>query len=358
MSRIFSSDIGQVVARLKRSHGGVHGVPWYLCFGEPNVGKSAVLRAMNLTWDQPATIEGQYCHYWLSREAVLIEAREPICGPNRNPDILRALCEEVLRVRPREPLDGILLVMSAQDIAERHEEALEAHAQHLRSYLLESCKTLQIDIPVYVIVNRYDTLWGFAEAFAWTPDRAREEAWGYVVPPDVPSQDTWPKVDEGLTGLTARIEATCLAKLSSEEGIEQRIRCFQHLVESRVFVEHVREVLKVLAFSSAYERAPWMRAIIAGCAVPGAGDRIRAGIQRFANMGLSQNPYDPHRSPRPGGMPLHTFMKGIVIPERDLVPTKVRWRDDLVTMLGFILGFLLLVAGVLLHFRLIPIPGQ
>jgi type VI protein secretion system component VasK len=346
MSRIFSSEISKVASRTKQLGGSLYRIPWYIAFGEPLAGKSSAIRAMNLTWDKPQTMDGQYCQYWMSNEAVIIEAREPICGPNRNPELLRALCEEILRVRPREPLDGILLIVSSQDVAERQDEGLEAHAQHLRSYLVEACKALQADIPVYVVANRYDTLWGFAEVFQWTADRAREEAWGYLVPVEVPSQNTWPKVQEGLAGLQARVEATCLSKLSSEDGVEQRIRAYQHLVESRIFVEKLKEVTKVLAFSSAYERAPWMRAITIGCAVPGTGDRIRAGVQRFQNMGLVQNPYDPYRSSRPGGLPLFGFMKGIVLPEKELVPTKTRWRDDLVTIIGFIFGIVMLAVGI------------
>ena len=52
---------------------------------------------MNLTWNQPPTIDGQYCQYWISQEAVIIEAREPMCGPNKNAELLRELCEELLR---------------------------------------------------------------------------------------------------------------------------------------------------------------------------------------------------------------------------------------------------------------------
>jgi len=350
MSRIFAGEFGRVISQIK---GGIYSVPWYLCFGEPRVGKSTVLKSMSLTWNQPPTIEGQYCHYWISNEAVIIEAREPLCGPNKNAEMLRELCDEILRVRPREPLDGILLVMSATDVAERADEALETHAQHLRSYLIETCRTVQADVPVYAIINRYDTLWGFAEVFSWNADRAKEEAWGFLVPPNVPSQESWPKIQDGIQGLVARIESHCLAKLSSDDGIEQRIRAYQHLVEARVFLERLRDVLKIVSFSSAYERAPWLRAVILGCSVPGVGDRIRAGIQRFANMGLMQSAYDPHPSPRPGGLPIHTFMKSIVLPEKELVPLKIKWRHDVVCVIGFVLGFLCIAAAIFVRYGLV-----
>lgn len=351
MSRIFEAEFENVLARV-RARGGVYGVPWYLAVGEPMVGKSTVIRSMNLTWNQPQTVDGQFCQYWISQEAVIIEAREPICGPNKNAELMRELCEELMRIRSREPLDGLLLIMSATDVAERVDEGLETHSQHLRSYLIEACRTLQADIPVYTIVNRYDTLWGFAEVFAWNADRAKEDSWGFVVPPDVPTQNTWPKTLDGLLGLGARIEATCLAKLSSEEGVEQRIRAFQHLVESRYFLDRLREVLKIISFASAYERAPWLRSVILGSAVPGVGDRIRAGVAKLASMGLIQNPYDPYRSQRPGGLPLHGYFRGFVLPEKELVPLKVRWRDDLVCVIGFVLGFLFLSAGLIVKYAL------
>lgn len=349
MSRVFADEFAQVLARIK-SQGGVYAVPWYLAIGEPSVGKSTVLKSMNLTWNQPATFDGQYCQYWISREAVIIEAREPLVGPNKQDSLMRELCEELMRIRSREPLDGILLIMSATDIADRQDESLETHSKHLRSYLIEACRTLESDVPVYLIVNRYDTLWGYAEVFGWNAERAREDAWGFVVPPDTPTQNTLPKAQEGLAGLAARIEATCLSKLSSEEGVEQRIRAFQHLSESRIFLDRMCEVLKVISHTSAFERAPWLRAAIVGAAVPGVGDRIRANIDKLQTMGIIQNPYDPHRSQRPGGLPLFGFFRGIILPEKELVPLKTKWRHDPVCVLGFILGFVFLAAGLIITY--------
>ena len=31
---------------------------------------------------------------------------------------------------------------------------------------------------------------------------------------------------------------------------------------------------------------------------------------------------------RPGGLPIHALVKTVVLPEKDLVPLRVRWRDD------------------------------
>ncbi|MFO0612824.1 MAG: type VI secretion system protein [Polyangiaceae bacterium] len=351
---LFSAEIATLVSAAAKITGGdVYSVPWYLVLGEPRTGKSTVIRSMNLTWQgdgkvpMPATA---ICSYFVAKEAVFIEAGDRICGPNKNVDFLRALCEELKKVRAREPLDALILNISSSDVAELTEQTLEPHAQTLRNYLVEVCKTLGADVPVYTIVNRYDTLWGFAEVFQWNADRAKEEAWGFVLPPETPSQSALPKIQEGIAGLAARIEAFCLARLSSEDGIEQRMRAFQHLSESKQFLEKLLEVMKIISFANRYERAPWVRALIVGAAVPGVGDRIRASIARFNNMGIIQNPYDQARATRPGGLPVFSFMRTTVLPEKELVPLRVRWRDDKLTVILFILGLLILIAAPVLAF--------
>jgi type VI secretion system protein ImpL len=35
---------------------------------------------------------------------------------------------------------------------------------------------------------------------------------------------------------------------------------------------------------------------------------------------------------RPGGLPIHALVKTVVLPEKDLVPLRVRWRDDVVLL--------------------------
>jgi type VI secretion system protein ImpL len=75
------------------------------------------------------------------------------------------------------------------------------------------------------------------------------------------------------------------------------------------------------------------------------GDRIRAGVQRFVNMGLSQG-QNMGGATRPGGLPLFHFMRTAVLPERNLVPLRTRWRDDKLIVYGGIAGVALLLLGV------------
>jgi type VI secretion system protein ImpL len=135
----------------------------------------------------------------------------------------------------------------------------------------------------------------------------------------------------------ARIESMCFDKLSSEDGHDVRTRAFQHLVEARDLLTKLSELLKTVTMGNAFERSPWVRALIIGSGVPGTGHRIRHNASDFAQMGL--HPPAHSGTPQPGGMPLHALLDDVLLPERDIVPTHVRWRDDVLLIILWIFGF-------------------
>jgi type VI protein secretion system component VasK len=325
---------------------GVYSMPWYLVLGEPGHGRSTAIKALNLSWprgDDPIDLQlpTAQCSYWIPDKAVFIEPGPAVLGPNRQQGMLAELCEELKTKRPREPLDGMVLVVSAQYLADSTEDGVQTYATGLRRYLIEIMQALAADIPVYVLVTAYDSLWGFGDAFQWTAERRDEEPWGFSLRPNVAASDTAEYVRQELDGLSARIESTCFAKLSSEDAWDGRTRAFQHLIEARDLMQKLGDFMQVITMGNAFERAPWVRALAIGSGIPGTGQRLRHGQVQFAAMGL----YPPQQSgtPQPGGMPLHALLDNVLLPERDIVPTRVRWRDD-VAVIGLI-GFGVLAWG-------------
>ncbi|MEZ4310688.1 MAG: type VI secretion protein IcmF/TssM N-terminal domain-containing protein [Polyangiaceae bacterium] len=354
MSTVFVYEIAAVNAAVQRMKPGdpkgIYAIPFYLVIGEPGAGRSTALRAMQLTWPEGdgrvnTGLPQQYCTYWMAQEAVFIEPQKQVVGPERDPPALGMLCNELKTARPREALDGVLLVMNVGEFADLDESGLERYSRNMRAYLVEVVRGLDADIPVYIVVSGYDRLWGFADVFQWNKDRMREDPWGFVMPGDVLTSDSKEKLDEELAGLGARLEAFCLAKLSSDDPQDQRARAYQHLSESRLVMEKLRQILHVLAAGNAYERAPWLRALTIGTATPGTGDKLRASVARFYSMGYSP-PGGPPQT-RPGGLPMHQFMQMVVIPDKDLVPTRTRWRDDKLLVISFVVGGALVLITII-----------
>lgn len=320
---------------------GVYAMPWYLVMGRPGSGRTTAIKAMNMSWprgDQPVPMQlpDQKCTYWFPEKAIFIEPESQVVGPARQQGLLYELCEELKTKRPREPIDGIVLVVSAAILADSTEEGVEEYATTLRRELIEVAQGLAADVPIYVVVTAVDALWGFGDAFRWTAERRDEDPWGFSLPPSQPGNDATEQVVAQLEGLNARVEAMCFSKLASEDDPGERTRAFQHLSEARDLVHKLVLFMKIIAMGNAFERAPWVRALAIGSGVPGTGHQLRHGVQRFSSMGL----YPPSQSgtATPGGMPLHAYIDAVLLPEKDLVPTHTRWRDDKLLVFLMMLG--------------------
>jgi type VI secretion system protein ImpL len=343
----------QAQAQARPGHAdGPYAMPWYLVVGAPQSGRSTMLRAMSGNWPRGETpialnVPDPLCSYWMPEQAVFIEPGKRVLGPQRQQGLLYDLCTELKAKRPREPVDGIVLCVSALVLADATEDGVEAYGKQLRRELVEVGQGLGADVPVYVVVTGYDVMWGFGDAFRWTPDRRDEEPWGFTLPPETQNEQLNARVKAELEGVTARIESMCFAKLAGEEPVELRSRAFQHLTEARDLMAKVSACLNVVTLSSAFERAPWIRALGIGAAVPQSGHVLRHRVREMAQLGI----YPPQHSgtATPGGMPLHPLLELVLLPERDLVPTRVRWRDDklisILAMIGVVawLGLVIIV---------------
>ena len=320
---------------------GPYAMPWYLVIGDPGTGRSSAIKAMNLEWPYgdgpiPMNMPEQMCSYWIPKQAVFIEPGPRVAGPSRQQGMLGELCDELRVKRAREPIDGIVLIVNAQVLADSNEDSVDEYAKGLRRMLIEVAQALAADVPVYIVVTAIDTLWGFGDVFRWTSERRDEEPWGFSLPPGLDANDAPEHIKGEIEGLVARIESFCFAKVSSEDDARERVRAFQHVAEARDLVAKLGQLLQIVSMANAFERAPWVRACAIGSGMPGTGHRLRHNVDRFSQMGL----YPPQESgtPFPGGMPLHAYLEAVLIPERDIVPTRVRWRDDWLLILLIMFG--------------------
>ncbi len=205
----------------------VHELPWYVIIGAPGAGKTTVLLNSGLHFplaDGPGdeSVRGvggtRNCDWWFASEAVLIDTagRYTTQDSDRSADRTAWLgfLDLLRRHRPRCPINGVLLALSASDLLQATPERAAAHAADLRQRLDEITARLGIAVPVYVLVTKTDLLPGFTEFFADFDAQVRSQVWGATLPRGAGAAQWRAEMD----ALEARLHEQMHEHLGSERG--------------------------------------------------------------------------------------------------------------------------------------------
>lgn len=183
------------LATLKTAGGGkgdfLYDLPWYVIIGPPGSGKTTALVNSGLKFPlsqgaTPAAIAGvggtRYCDWWFSEDAVLIDTAGRYTTQDSDAkgdkQSWLAFLDLLKNNRPRQPINGVLVAISLEDLMTLSPAEISAHANAIRARLLELHDRLQVDFPVYALFTKCDLIAGFIEYFANLTDQSRRQVWG------------------------------------------------------------------------------------------------------------------------------------------------------------------------------------
>ncbi len=158
------------------------------------------------------------CDWWFASEAVLIDTAGRYTTQDSDRDADRTawfgFLDLLRRHRPRCPINGVLLTVSASDLLQTTPERAAAHASDLRQRLDEISARLGLAVPVYVLVTKTDLLPGFTEFFAGFDAHVRAQVWGATLPRGAGAAQWRAEMD----ALEARLHEQMLERLGRERG--------------------------------------------------------------------------------------------------------------------------------------------
>lgn len=251
-------------------------LPWYVFVGAPGSGKTTALMNAGLQFllgdgKSGASVAGvggtRNCDWWFTRDAVLIDTAGRYATQESDAEVDRSAWDSFLsllkRTRPRQPINGVLLTISVQDLLQQGATERAEHAKKLRDRLHELQSKLGIDAPVYVLVTKADLMAGFNESFSNLPKDQRDQVWGFTLPWSA-SGSTEPTAafDGGFAGLEHRLTDGLPERLQAERDVAKRAAIFGFPQQLAALRPVLREFVEaVFAAGGGVQRTPPLRGV-------------------------------------------------------------------------------------------------
>jgi type VI secretion system protein ImpL len=169
----------------------LYDLPWYLLIGPPGSGKTTALINSGLKFPlaggaTPDAVKGvggtRYCDWWFTEDAVLIDTAGRYTTQDSDAKADQkswlAFLDLLKRNRPRQPINGVLVAISIEDLLTLPQAEVAAHAAAIRARLIELHARLKVNFPVYALFTKADLIVGFMEFFGDLDEPQRAQVFG------------------------------------------------------------------------------------------------------------------------------------------------------------------------------------
>ncbi|CAB5673285.1 Uncharacterized protein conserved in bacteria [Delftia tsuruhatensis] len=342
----------------------IYELPWYVIVGAPGSGKTTAL--INAGLDFPlagqfgkAALQGvggtRNCDWWFTDQAVIIDTAGRYATQDSNTEVDKSEWSGFLgllkKYRPRQPVNGIILTLSASDLLTFKEPDLIAHFNALRERLQELQQAFAIELPVYLWVTKVDLLAGFNEFFGAYGKELRNQVWGFTFPYSEKAQNNRPTLaafEQEWQVLEKSLYSVQDAHLAQEMELRRRNYIYGFPQQFSGLRERVGKAVEFIFADSRIARQALLRGVYfcSGTQEGTVFDRILGGLRRrFDTAGKV-----PVTRPQGGGKSyfLHDLLVKLIFTEAHLAGRNLRWerRTRAMTYLGYALSVLLLASAI------------
>ncbi|MGJ7037101.1 type VI protein secretion system component VasK [Shinella sp. BE166] len=212
---------------------GRYSVPFFLIVGPAGSGKTCLLESAEMRLGMPKTIGP--ANWWVGPDAVFVEAQVS--------DDAGELFRLLRAVRPKLPVNGIMLVVSPADLVLADQLEQRMTAETIAAWFRQADEMLDQTLPAYVLLSRTDLVPGFQEIFERIEPADRAQPWGFALPHDAREPKTvdalHAEIDAGFGDMVETMRKRHIELLSKESepirsshihGFSAQIAAIQRIV--------------------------------------------------------------------------------------------------------------------------------
>ncbi|MDW6026577.1 type VI secretion system membrane subunit TssM [Mesorhizobium sp. BAC0120] len=326
---VLAQRMGEAIDTLKRSSGKqtfLYELPWYVIIGPPGAGKTTALVNSGLKFplagqQGAAAIAGvggtRYCDFWFTEDAVLIDTAGRYTTQDSDAETDRKSWLSFLSLlkqsRARQPINGVILAISVEDLLTESPEELQAHANAIRKRLFELNQELKIDFPVYALFTKADLIEGFREYFENFTENRRRKVWGHTFQTEDRKKNMVAQVPVEFDALVRRLTEELPDRLHEEPDGIARIAIFGFPAQFAGLRDRVAEFLNRIFEPTRYQTNANLRGFYfsSGTQEGTPIDQVLGAIGR--NLAVPQD--SRHLSGRGKSFFLHDLLRNVIFSE-------------------------------------------
>lgn len=337
-------------------------LPWYLVLGNEECGKSKALQYAGLDFHHslqeinslsPEDKPANHCDWYLTPRAVLLSpAGAYLRDDNR---YWRQMTGLLRRYRGQQPINGVVLAISAQDLLHSSLDEQYRQATLLRKRLMDLRRQFKIAFPVYFMITKTDRLTGFSQYFSRFDGPELEQCWGMTLPwpgqrsRDVPVRQA---LDEGYDRLQYRLDAALADMLALERDARLQAQILAFPQAFAGMRPALMRYLSIICLSSENGQALSPRGVFFTSANQKAGGASAGPVRRDNVFDYGYAPqeerreHDADKPSAPQSYFLKSLFREVILAEGNLAGRN-RWaayRRRLASVAGG--GLLLLAMGI------------